>query len=321
MTDFSSLFVAGVPILGGGVPATFGTSYFVDSDNGSDSFDGLSMKVNGGSGPFETYLKAYNTVTDNNHDYIFMSGISGHTVTTTIDWTKNLVHTVGLPISSRLMGQRSRVEMDDTATGTGVAIVQNTGKGNSWTNIKFRSTDDQANSIYAFADGGEFTEMNFCSFEKDEDLSVSGAAELLCNADSPIYRSCTFGNGIYTIAAARQNILFTRETVGVKVARDVHFEDCIFMSRCNDSAFVNVRATTNDIERLALFKDCTFLAVKTSPASQADVFGIASALTDARIILQGSTIVDNIGEVASVAGVFSNFAVPNEAGPLSTAVT
>lgn len=218
------------------------------------------------------------------------------------------------------MGQRTRWEMGVT-TGSAISLLKVTGTGNTFTNIKMTSADTLVTSLYCVADGGEFTQFTNVWMEKNTDLDQAGAAELLCNADTGYYVRCTIGNGIYTVAAARQNVLCTRVTIAGKVARDVIFEDCILMSRCNDTAFVNVRATVDDIERLCLFKDCTFLAVKTSPAAQADVFGIASALTDARIILQGSTVVDNILEVASVAGVFSNFAIANAAGAVTTAVT
>ena len=44
MTSFSDMvFSQGVPLAGHGIPATFGTTYFVDADNGSDGNSGLKM--------------------------------------------------------------------------------------------------------------------------------------------------------------------------------------------------------------------------------------------------------------------------------------
>ncbi len=321
MTDLTSLFVAGVPIGGGGTRATFGQSYFVDVERGSDNFDGLSLQINGGSGPFATYAAAEDAVTSGNHDYIYLTGEGAHTITTTIAFDKSRVHTVGLPVAGRLLGQRTRFEMGAAATGTGVAIILNTGVGNTWENIKFRSTDDQANSLYAFADGGEFTEMNFCSFEKDEDLDQTGAAEFLCNADTPIYRNCSFGNLIYTVSVARQNVLFTRVTISGKVARDVHFENCLFLGKTSDTGFVNCRATGSDIERMALWDNCKFISAKTSSVTQLLSFGIASDLTDAEILLHGCSQVNITDVAASGRGVFTTSPIPNVEGTEAIEVT
>ena len=322
MTDLTSLNVAGVPIIGGGGFATFGKSIFVDKERGSDSFDGLSMKVNGGSGPKATYLAAYNIVDSGNHDFIYLSSEGAHVIADEITWTKSRVHTVALPYMGVRYGQRARFEMGVT-TGSAIAIIQNTGVGNTWHGIKFRSVDTLATSLYTFADGGQFTILEGCSFEKDALLSTATVAELLANGDTATYRNCSFGNGIYTVAAARQNVLFTRETITGKVCRSTRFENCTFLSRCNDAAFVNCRATTNDLERDVVFEDSEFISVKTSPAAQADVFGIASALTDARILLKGDCIVDNIAEVASTAGVFLNGTIGTavDSGLLTIAVT
>lgn len=296
-------------------PFTFGTIFYVDANNGNDLNDGLSQTQ-----AKKTVLAAYDLTTSGAHDIILMSANSAHVFTAQLDVSKNRVHFVGAGGGTRYMGQRTRWTMGVT-TGSTIALLKVTGVGCTFTNIKMTSADTLSTSLYCVADGGEFTQFTYCWFEKNTDLDQAGAAELLCNADTGFYKNCTIGNGIYTVAAARQNVLFTREKITGKVARDVIFEDTIFMSRCNDSAFVNCRVTNNDVERLFLFKNCTFVAVKTSPASQADVFGIAVALSDARAVLQGSTIVDNIGEVASTAGVFSNFATPNDAGAISIAVT
>ncbi len=325
MTDFTSLFVNGVPIIGGGGFATFGKSYFVDVERGSDNFDGLAMineNGQGGSGPFATYAAAEDAVTSGNHDFIYLSGEGAHAIADEITFDKSRVHTVALPFMGVQMGQRARFEMGVT-TGTAIGIIKNTGVGNTWHGIKFRSTDTLATSLYTFADGGEFTVLDSCSFEKASLLTTATVAELLCNGDTPTYRNCSFGNGIYTVAAARQNVLFTRQTITGKVARDIRFEKCTFVSRCNDTAFVNCRATNNDIERTATMEDCEFIAVKTSPAAQADVFGIAIALSDARIILKGNCIVDNIAEIASTAGVFVNGSIgaATDDGLLTIAVT
>lgn len=317
MTELTSpLTVDGVPVGGYGIPTTYGDYFYVDANNGDDSNTGKTMKT-----AKKTVLAAYNLMASNNHDVLVLSAASGHTLTDELVISKNRVHFVGLGQGSRYMGQRTRITMGVT-TGSAIAAINNKGVGNTFFNLKITSADTLSTSLFAIAEQGEFSQWTNCWFEKETDLNQAGAAEVLMVGDTPYFLRCTFGNGIYTVAAARQNWLMTRGSSQTSnVARDVIAEDCIFMSRCNDTAFVNVRCTTNDVERLFLFKNCTFTAVKTSPASQADVFGIASALTDARAILQGSTVVDNIGEVASTAGVFTNVAASADDGNITLAVT
>lgn len=319
MSEFTSpLTVDGVPVGGYGIPTTFGNYFYVDADDGDDANDGKTMKT-----ARATILSAYNSTTSNNHDVIVLSANSGHTLDDELIVAKNRVHFVGLGQGSRYMGQRTRITMGVT-TGSAIAAINNRGVGNTFFNLKITSADTLSTSIFCVAEQGEFAQWTNCWFEKNTDLNVAGAAEVLMVGDTPYFKNCTFGNGIYTVAAARQNWLMTRGSSQTSnVARDVIAEECIFMSRCNDTAFVNVRCTNNDVERLFLFKNCTFVAVKTSPAAQADVFGIAVALADARAILQGDTLVDNIAEVASTAGVFSNgsLGTPHDDGAITLAVT
>ena len=221
------------------------------------------------------------------------------------------------------MGQRTKIVLPNSVSSAGaLAAINNQGIGNTFTNLKITSADTLSTSLYGVVEAGEFSQWTNCWIEKNTDLDQAGAAEVLMVGDTPYWKNCTFGNGIYTVAAARQNWLMTRASSPTSnVARDVVAEDCIFMSRCNDAAFVNVRVTNNDVERLFLMKNCSFIAVKTSPAAQLDAFGIAVALSDARCVLQGSTLIDNIAETASTAGVFSNSAVAHAQGAWAIAVT
>ena len=300
------LFISGVPTFGGiGIPATFGRVYFVDADNGDDGrYRGKSVRR-----AFKTVQKALDTVRSNEHDVIVLSGVGAHVIADELTITKNRIHLVGLGGGSRYYGQRTRFEMGVT-TGTAIAIVKNTGVGNTFTNIKFRSVDTLAASLYSFADGGEFTQCTNCSFEKATDLDQTTAAEFLANGDSCYYKNCSFGNYIYEVSVARAVILFTRETITGKVARDTMFEDCLFLNKTSDANAIMGKATTNDIERLCLYKNCFFGSAKTGSATMALVFAIASALTDGEITLQ-DCVVQNITNVAAnTAGIFTNSPTP-----------
>lgn len=310
------VFSGGVPLMGPGIPATFGRVYFVDADNGSDSNSGLSMDE-----AFASIQKALNTVRTNKHDIIVLSAVGSHVPDDELVVSKNRVHIIGLdPAMGRYMGQRAKISLGVT-TGSAIAAIKVTGVGCSFHNLKIRSEDTLSTSLYAVADGGEFTVWDNCWFEKATDLDQTGAAELLCNADTGFYRHCTIGNCIYTTSVARQNVLFTRETISGKVARDVIFEDCLFQNRTSATTFVNLRATANDIERVALFRGCVFWSAKTSSATQAAVAGVASALTDAEILLHNCAV-QNITDVAAGSkGVFTTSPTPSATGTESVEVT
>lgn len=305
MTSFGDVvFSQGVPLVGNGIPATYGTTYFVDADNGSDGNTGRKMNE-----AKKTVLAAYNLTKSDAHDVIVMTANAPHAIAATLAVSKNRVHFVGLGMGTRYMGQRTRWESTITS-GTGIAQLVVTGVGNTFTNIKHRDTSTNSTNVFAVADGGEFTQFTNCSFEKDEDLNQTGAAELMCNGDTSFYKNCAIGNSIYEVSVARQNVLFTRETITGKVARDVIFEDCLFQIKTSASTPVNCRATANDIERMLLMRKCIFWSAKTSSATQALVWGVASALTDGQVLLDRCTVqnITNVG--ANTIGVYTNSAQP-----------
>lgn len=314
------LFIGGVPTYGGGggIPATFGRVFFVDADNGQDGEGNWGQAADKA---YKTVLQGYTALRTNRHDALVLSGVAAHAIADEIIVSKNRVHFIGLGGGSRYIGQRTRFEMGLT-TGSAIAIIQNTGNGNTFTNIKFRSTDSLAASLFAFADGGEHTQLSFCSFEKDEDLNQAGAAEFLCNADTGYYLRCTFGNTIYEVSAARQNILLKREQITGKVARDCIWEDSIFLMKTTNTDFAALRTiNANDLERLMLFKKCTFFNSKLSSANPTDVFDITVDLTDAEILLQDCTLHNIDSWAVASRGVFSNAPAGSATGGKGVEVT
>jgi len=293
-----------------GLPVTYGTVYFVNPTTGSDGFDGLSLTVSGGSGPKATLLAAYNATTSNNHDVIVLSANSGHTLADELIIAKNRVHIIGTGYRDGAhQGQRSRITLGVT-TGSAIAAIQITGTGVTLNNLKISSADTLSTSLYAVADGGEFTILRNCWLEKSTDLDQTGAAELLANGDTAAYIGCTFGNMVYRPSVARQNVLFTRETISGKVARAVEFIDCNFLGFPSATTFSHMRtANANDIERFANMITCRFLS-KVGGSIAAEAVTIATALTDGGIFLDRClTNATNIATASS--GVFSN--LPNSA--------
>ena len=319
MTNFSLPFnVGGIPTVGSsGFPLTFGNVFWVDANAGSDDNDGKGPESDHA---LKTVLAAYNKTVSNNHDVILLSAASAHAIAAEIVVSKNRIHFVGLGGGSRYIGQRTRFEMGVT-TGTGIAIIKNTGVGNTFTNIKFRSVDTLSTSLYAFADGGEFTQITNCSFEKDEDLNQTAAAEFLCNADTGFYKNCTFGNMIYSVTVARGCVLITRVTIAGKVARDCIFEDCLFLNKTTSTGAVHVLGTTaTDVERFMWFKNCAFMTSVLSTVSQTHAIHNANALTVGEIICQ-DCMCTNVDDFGTVTGLFTNSPTSAAAGTETTQAT
>lgn len=302
-----------------GLPVTFsntqnkgaGTYWFVNYDTGSDGNSGKRMDK-----PFKTIAKAYESATTNNHDVIVLSANSGHAATDELTVTKNRLHFWGLDAVGRYYGQRSRWTMGAT-TGTAIAVVQNTGVGNSFSNIKFDSSDTLSTSIYAFAEGGEYTVLEYCEIYKSTDLDQATAAELLMNGDSALVRHCTIGSLANEVSAARTNVLLTRETITGKVARDVTFEDCLLWLKSSSATASHFHATTaTDVERMFLIKNCAMIVAKLSAATVGDAIIVDSAQTEGQIICMNSYNVNStaLGTTGSVGIMYAG-------APVATAAT
>ena len=292
----------GAPV---GLPVTFGTTqnkgagnvWFVNSNTGSDGNSGKRMDKS-----FATISKAYSMAVTNNHDMIVLSANGAHAATDELAVAKNRVHFWGLDAVGRYYGQRSRWTMGVT-TGTAIAIVKNTGVGNSFSNIKFDSSDTLSTSIYAFAEGGEYTVLEHCEIYKSTDLDQATAAELLMNGDSALVRKCTIGSLANQVTAARTNVLLTRETITGKVARDVTFDDCMFWLKSSSATASHFHATTaTDVERMLMIKNSAMIVAKLSGATVGDAIIVDSAQTEGQIIVINTPNVNStaLGTTGSV---------------------
>lgn len=298
------LYVGGVPVGNWNLPAGPDSKvFYVDPTYGSDGRSGSSWEK-----AFASVEAGYAALRTNRHDVLVLGGNAGHTLEDELLITKNRIHIISADPTPRYYGQSTRINLGVT-TGSAKAAINNQGVRNSFHGLKITSSDTLAASLYGVVEAGEFSYWECCEILKTTDLDQATAAELLHNGDSCVFRHCAIGNMIYQPSAARQNVLFTRETITGKVARDVIFDDVIFMNFPDATTVVNLRATTNDIERLARFRGCLF-ASKPGGSTQALVAGIASALTDGRIILEGCTV-DNITNVCATGlGVVTNSAQP-----------
>lgn len=321
MTTFADqLFQhGGMPVGASGVPTTFGKYIFVNPD-ATGNADGKTMKT-AFRNMDAVIASTTGAIRTNRHDVVLMHAQSAHTTSSGTDTeftlTKNRIHFVGLGGGSRYLGQRTRWTMGVTASSGGaIAVVQNTGVGNTFTNIKFDSADTESTSLYAFADGGEYTQLTNCEVVKGNVLlSDTGRASILANGDSAYYKNCAFGSLVYQVTAKNTVMQVTREKISGKVCRDTVVEDCLFLinTTSTDSSLVH-GDNANDAERMLLFKNCGFLnnVLSTADPDQAVEFDATQTT--------GSVIADNCWSLnctafSTTAGVFSATSIKSVTGP------
>ena len=283
---------------------TFGDTYFVDYRNGSDSNDGKSSGT-----AFKTLSAAYDACTSNNNDLIYIDGDSTVVETEMITWAKNRITVVGVGGAGHY-GQAAKVQIGVTTAATDIALMTVTGVRNTFIGIKFISNNTVAEGLYTIAEGGEYSTYINCEFYKSTDLDDAGASEFLHNGDSTQFYNCTFGSSANETGNIRANVLLTA-TLSGKKCRDTYFENCIFLSKADDTDKVMVYgANATDVERMLLMKNCTFLNNVLSSGTPAHAVGFGAAQTQGTVLLQDCASVDCTVMAQASRGIYVAGSVP-----------
>ena len=296
----------GVPMIGNGVPATFGDVFFVDYRNGADGNTGKSPDR-----ALKTLSRAYALCTTNHNDVVLVDGDSTVTETAMISLTKNRVHTIGLtgPGFPLGYGAGAKVNIGVTTDTDDIALIKNTGVRNSFSNIKFSSGNTLTEAIYVFAEGGEYTRFFGCEFYKSTHLTTTAAAEVLCNGDSAQFYGCTFGDLVNARgtggSCVRATVNFDREQITGKVARDVSFVDCTFLVNAADTgvAMCHITAAT-DIERRLVFERPKFINAHLALADPGEAILISAAQTQGKVLLIDPVTLDCSAHASASAGAY-----------------
>lgn len=294
----------GVPLLGGGFPATSGKYFFVDATNGDDGDDGQSW-----DSAVKTIAQAYSLVTTNKDDVIILSTNASHELTTMLNISKNRVHFVG-DVHGRLYGQRAKINYADGIATAEAFAVSNTGIGNTFTGIKFLNNNTDAQVVATVGEGGEYAVYRNCEFYNSTNLTSNTVSELVCNGDSAQFFNCTFGSLADAVSGdkVRPAVLLTKATVAAgKVSRDVLFDGCRFWKQAGGTTTAMVKGAATDVERIMEFHDCQFIAnvLGAVPAVAIDV----ATLTVGQIILTGDTVAFECTKIATATGVISGLNV------------
>jgi len=295
----------GIPIMGGGgIPMAWGDVWFVDYRNGDDTWDGKSKET-----AKKTLAGAYAVCTSNNDDLVIIDGDSEVVETAMTTWSKNRCTVIGAN-GNKHYGQGARVSMGVTTAATDIGVLKVTGVRNNFIGIKFSSSNTKAESLYTVAEGGEFTAYHNCSFYKSSDLNDNGASEFLHNGDSTQFYNCTFGSTANETGGIRANVLFTA-TLSGKKCRDTYFENCLFLSKADDTDKVMVYgANSTDVERMLLMKNCTFFNNVLSAGTPAHAVGFGAAQTQGTVLLQDCVSVDCTVMAEAAVGIYVAGAVP-----------
>lgn len=300
---------------GKSLPATTGNVYYVipSSDSNYEEFYKAHQKqYNDGTWAVHTTLaSAYAATTSNRHDIILISANAAHAQTSMLSVAKNRVHFIGMGLRGGAygLGARARITMGVTTAATDIAVMQNTGVGNTFRNLKFDSANTKDESLYAVAEGGEYAIYENCEFYKSTDLDVTGAAEVLNNGDSAQWLNCTFGSSANAISGAiiRPCMLVTRETITGKVCRDNVMKGCILLRKAGNVAnrFI-YGANATDVERMFYIDDTLFFSNPLGAATPALGVDFGAAQTEGAVVLGPNVVsVDVTALGATGEGVYT----------------
>jgi len=301
-----------------GLPLTTGNVYFVIPSGDSNyvefyekyqkTYKDGSLAVHG------TIASAYAAAVSNRHDVILLSANAAHAQTSMLTITKNRLHFIGMSMRGGAfgMGARTRITMGVTSAAADIAVMQNTGVGNTFRNLKFDSSNTKAESLYAVAEGGEYAIYEGCEFYKSTDLDESGAAEVLNNGDSAQWIKCVFGSSANIVAdnCIRANMLLTA-TLSGKKCRDNVVDSCLFLSKSAGVEHVDIYgANATDVERMFLVRDSVFYSNILGAATPAHAVGFGAAQTEGAVLLKNCTSVDHTVMKQASMSIYVDGAVP-----------
>jgi len=275
----------GIPIMGGGgIPAMFGQSWFVDYRNGSDDNDGRSTERS-----FKTLSKAYSKAVSNRNDLILIDGDSTVAEDSMITWAKNRIHVVGLG-GGFLTGQRTKIGF--STTGKAAAVAANltvTGVGNTFSNLKVTNDGTDAASLAALIDAGEANVYSNCSFLKPGDLGEAAVADVICRSDSTTYVNCEFGFDTLVQTAARPTFWIKHD--GATRCKHLRMRDCHFTCASSEAtkSFILVNHTSS-LAFSNVFTRCTFSNALVGSAGAA---ALNDAVTSVSGLLEGNLLFVN----------------------------
>lgn len=278
----------GIPMIGSGIPLTSGTYYFVHPTKGSDGNDGFSVDT-----PMKTPAAAYAKMTTGAHDVmILMAGDVDNPfeVDAMLDVAKNNIHIVGVG-NGGATDPEPRIIFSTTglAVASAVAVVKNSGFGNTFTNVRINSWGVYGTNanVTGLWDAGENAVYTQCQFNKYTDLGLTAVSDVEARGDSTTWRNCKFGSDTMLQTAARPTLLIKGTGANARMKNN-YFEDCYFVTSCTQvlKHFIQVN-DTNSLAFSNVWKNCVFVCAIVNSLSAVAIDNVvqsASGLNEGNLL-------------------------------------
>jgi len=260
---------------------------------------------------FTSLADACDSTESNDNDIVIFDGNSTHQLSGMLTISNNRVHLIALDYLlgiKRPYGQSTKINYADWIATTDAFAIKNTWVRNSFRWIKFINNNTDAQVVWTFWEGWEYSYFDSCEFYNSTNLDSDTVAELVLGWDSPIFKNCVFGSLADAVSwdKVRPAVLVDGSVVGtVGTSRDVLFQNCKFWKKAGwtTTALVKVAADA-DLERFMEFEDCTFAANKLGSVP-AVAIALGASLTNGQIALTWKTIAYNCTKIGTGTGIIN----------------
>lgn len=268
--------LGGVPALAGIPFGPLSKYYFVDSTNGSDGNDGLSLDT-----AKATLAAAEDLCTASQHDTVFIVGTGSNTLSVALTWDKSYTHLIGI-CAPTMVAQRARIFQLSTLTDAS-PLLNITASGCIFKNFYiFQGVDDAGSLIDVQVTGSRnyFENVHFAGGGHATQAINGGASLKLNGASENTFVNCTIG--IDTIEAATG---MTAITFDGSSSRNI-FENCLINLLISNAGAVLVELIdSTSVDRYTIFRDCDFFSNSVNKAT---------TMTSAFVIPTGHTTTASI---------------------------
>jgi hypothetical protein len=217
-----------------------------------------------------------------------------HTLTSGLDWTKDLSHMVGA-YGPGMMNQRSRIGH----SANFATLMTVSGYGNTFANLYLMHGRGNATNLTALNITGPRNSFINCHIGGPMNATEGGTASyklVRIQNSEQYFKNCVFG--IDTVACTTPVLI---EFSGNADPPRAIFDDCLFLTQGNANVrFLSVAAATG--RGLALFRNCQFVNLGTAMDYGIDGTGLSNfrMLFDSRCTFMGCTDVVELAYEAYV---------------------
>lgn len=286
----------GMPLYGiSGIPPFTGNQFWVDETNGSDGNGG------GPQNPLATLTQALSLCKAGNDDVVFLVG-TVH-LTSTLVWSKNRVHLIGLTGASNVGSALISVSSVTATAGAFTPLVNVTGAGCIFENISTLSGINQAATQVNWAEAGGKNFYQGCSFNQVGHATAAAQAgnrALTIASLSNTFVDCVIG-GDQVVRATGTN--FTVDLLAG--AGSTTFQACTFSMFASAAADAHINAATTTISGFILLDDCQLIQdIENATATSLNAAIIANASAGGAILLTPTTISLGATAIATTGPVY-----------------